>query len=74
LSKPKQLIPSLHLGDDLNSNTKRPSAKPSPEKQAFLNKRKQAAVAAGFELCACGGLIYVLTNLKKCGDCGSFYS
>lgn len=72
MSKKQQWRPLSPSANDLNETPERPSDKPAPEKQAYLSKRRQAATAAGLELCSCGGVIWQLsTGLRKCGDCGS---
>lgn len=40
-------------------------------KKKYLAKRLIAALAAGLDLCECGGLIFVIDNYQYCGDCGN---
>ena len=68
----KQSKSSSRSGSDLSDNYSLPKKPPASsgagsDRERMLERRRKQV--SGVELCSCGGIIWNLGGVRKCGDC-----
>jgi len=64
----KQSKRSSRSGDDANDNySSQRKQQQSSDREKMLERRKSQV--SGVRLCSCGGVLWQLGDVEKCGDC-----